>query len=340
VYFGPPSQALPFFGVEDFADVYATTEGAAAAAEWEARYRASLQHQKYAVERPARAPAAPSLEQRGDNERRRRSFAQSRWRQMAILCRRYFELIRADRRNLALLIAQAPVIGLLLVLVSKPGELTTTRLDGKKLVFMLATTGVWFGVINAAREICKEAHVLRRERLAGLHPGPYLASKLAGMVALVLVQSALLLAVVAAHVRLPRDGVIGPAIVELYATLVLAGVAGVALGLCLSALASTPDKATSLIPLAIVPQVVFAGVMFALNTPMAAFANVVSAHAAVDAMSSIVDTNALAVPAWVPLPPEPQYAHEPAVLLRAWGMLLGQAAGFCAIAWWGLRRRV
>ena len=61
VYFGPPSQALPFFGVEDFADVYAATESAGdAPRHWEGRYHASLQHQKYAVERPARAPAAPS----------------------------------------------------------------------------------------------------------------------------------------------------------------------------------------------------------------------------------------------------------------------------------------
>jgi len=339
VYFGPPSQALPFFGVEDFADVYAVTEGAGAAAAWEGRYHASLQHQKYAVERPARAPAAPSLEQRGENERRRRTFAQSRWRQLAILCRRYFELIRADRRNLVLLLAQAPVIGFLLALVSKPGELTTTRLDAKKLVFMLATTGVWFGVINAAREICKEAHVLRRERLAGLHPGPYLGSKLAGLVALVLAQSALLLGVVSAYISLPRDGVIAPVIVELYVTIVLAGVAGVALGLCLSALASTPDKATSLIPLAIVPQVVFGGVMFPLNGPMEAIANAVSAHAAVDALCAIVDTNQLSVPRFVLLPPEPQYAHAPSVLIAAWGLLLAQAAAFCAIAWLALHRR-
>ena len=204
---------------------------------------------------------------------------------------------------------------------------------------MLATTGVWFGVINAAREICKEAHVLRRERLAGLHPGPYLASKLAGLVALVLVQSALLLGVVAAHVALPRDGVIAPVIVELYVTIVLAGVAGIALGLCLSAVASTPDKATSLIPIAIVPQVVFAGVMFPLSAPMEAIANAVSAHAAVDALSAIVDTNRLSVPRFLPLPPEPQYAHTPSVLLAAWGLLLVQAAAFCAIAWVRLRRR-
>ena len=347
VYFGPPSQALAFFGVEDFADIYTVTDGAPAAAAWEARYRASLQHQKYAVERPARAPAAPSPEQRGETERRRQSFAQSRWRQLAVLCRRYFELIRADRRNLALLLAQAPIIGLLLVLVSPASALVATRLEAKKLIFMLATTGVWFGVINSAREICKEAAVLRRERLAGLHAGPYLGSKVAGMLGLVAIQSALLLGVVGAVIELPARGVLAPAMVppalsavlELYATLVLAGAAGIALGLCISAIASTPDKATSLIPIVLVPQVIFAGVMFALTGPMDAFSRVISARAAVDAMSAIADTNALWVPRFLPIPPEPASAHTPAALLAAWGMLATQVLGFHVIAWLMLRRR-
>jgi ABC transport system ATP-binding/permease protein len=339
VYFGPPSQALGFFGALDFADVYTVTDGAPAAAAWEAKFQGSLQYQKYAVERPARAPAAPSQDQLGENERRRRSFARSSWRQLTILCRRYFELIRADRKNLALLLAQAPIIGLLLVLVSPETALTATRLEAKKLVFMLATTGVWFGVINSAREICKEAHVLRRERLAGLQPGPYLGSKLAGLLALVAIQSALLLGVVGAALELPARGVLAPAALELYVTIVLAGTAGIALGLCISAVASTPDKATSLIPIVLVPQVIFAGVMFALTGPMDACSRIVSARAAVDALSAIADTNRLWVPPFVPIPPEPASAHTPRALLSAWGILAAHTAGFSALAWLMLRRR-
>lgn len=337
VYFGPPSQALAFFGVADFADIYTATEGPEAAARWEATYRASLQHQKYAVERPARAPAGPSAEQRGETERRRRSFAQSPARQLAVLCRRYFELIRADRRNLALLLAQAPIIGLLLLLVSPGDAFTGLRIEAKKLVFMLATTGVWFGVINSAREICKEAPVLRREQLAGLRPGPYLGSKLAGMLALVAVQSALLLGVVAAGVELPARGILAPAPLELYVTLVLAGTAGIALGLCISAVAATPDKATSLIPIVLVPQVLLSGVMFALSGLPDVLSRAVSARAAVDAMSAIADTAALYAPPFLPMPPEPP--HTAGVLLSAWGTLAAQAAAFHAIAWLMLRRR-
>ncbi|HEY8146978.1 MAG TPA: ABC transporter permease, partial [Kofleriaceae bacterium] len=337
-YFGPPSQALGFFGVEDFADIYAATDEADSAARWAERFRTSLQHQKYAVERPARAPAAPSVEQRAETQRRTKKFRLPRVRQLAILCRRYLELMAADRRNLALLLLQAPVIGILLVLVSRSDGLVSNRIEAKKLIFMLATTGVWFGVINSAREICKELSVLRREQLAGLRVGPYLGSKALVLFAMVLVQSALLFGVVALGAEMPPHGVILPAAFEIYLTIALSGLAGIALGLAVSAIASTPDKATSLIPIVLVPQVLFAGIMFALEGVPDAISRLVSARAAVDAMSATVDTNALSVPLLV-LPSEPQYAHTPAVLLQAWGMLIAQSLLFGALAWWTLRRR-
>jgi hypothetical protein len=229
----------------------------------------------------------------------------------------------------------------LLVLVSRADGLTSSRIEAKKLIFMLATTGVWFGVINAAREICKESNVLRRERLAGLRAGPYLGSKFGVLFVLVLVQSALLLATVAIRTKLPGDGVVMPAALELYVTIALAGLGGIALGLCVSALASTPDKATSLIPIVLVPQVLFAGIMFGLHGVPRLLSYAVSSRAAVDAMSSTIDTNALSMPLppFMTAPDEPQYAHTQAVLLTAWAMLVAQAVVFGAIAWWTLHRR-
>ena len=83
---------------------------------WQAKYAQSLQYQKYVVERPARAPVAPSIEQHAEKERRAKAFVQSPWRQLSILCGRYLELLVADRKNLALLLLQAPIIGLLLLM--------------------------------------------------------------------------------------------------------------------------------------------------------------------------------------------------------------------------------
>jgi len=128
-----------------------------------------------------------------------------------------------------------------------------------------------------------------------------------------------------------------PAPLEVYLTVVAAGLAGIALGLGISVVASTPDKATSLIPIVLVPQVLFAGIMFGLKGPTMMISNLVSARAAVDAMSSIVDINNLTSP--LPLPDEPQYAHTTSVLLTAWGLLAAQALGYAFVAWITLKRR-
>jgi hypothetical protein len=364
VWFGPPFQALEFFGVDDFADIYSRTEGIAdpdsvlvreelaeehaawstenpsapappLAELWLRKFRRSLQHDKYTVERLSRAPKTPTppLVDGGGAMRRQ---AQPALRQLHILVRRYVELMLRDRKNLAILLLQAPVIGLLLFLVAEPGSFSS-RLDAKKVTFVLATVGVWFGVINSAREICKESAILRRERLAGLRIGPYLASKILVLFALVVVQTALLYAVLSIRVRMPDGGIVLPATVELVITSVLAGLAGITLGLCISVVASTPDKATSLVPLVLVPQVLFAGMMFRLSGTAEKLSWLTTSRWAMDAMGAIVDMNALR--SVIRLASEPQYAATTGNLLRAWGMLGAHAVAFGAIAWLVLRRR-
>jgi hypothetical protein len=169
-----------------------------------------------------------------------------------------------------------------------------------------------------------------------LSPGAYLASKLGVLAALVVVQSALLVGVLALRIHMPAHGIVLPAPIELGITVVLAGFAGIALGLALSAFASTPDKAMSLIPIVLVPQVLFAGVMFALSGATAVAGWGVPARAAVDALSAIANLNEL--PAPIPLPFEPAQVHTTPALGIAWATLASQSVVFAAAAWAKLRR--
>ena len=124
---------------------------------------------------------------------------------------RYVDLLLQDRKNLLILLLQAPVIGYLITLVARSDAMVGPRassVDAQTILFMLSTVAVWFGIINAAREITKEAAVYRRERLAGLRVGAYVLSKVLVLALLVAVQSAALLAVVGADVRLPARGIL------------------------------------------------------------------------------------------------------------------------------------
>jgi len=124
------------------------------------------------------------------------------------------------------------------------------------VLFLLTTVAVWLGAIAAAREIVKERAVVAREHAVGVAIPAYLASKVAVLGALVAAQIAALAAIVAALQPLHASG--GPQLQAL-GLLVLTGLAAVALGLLLSALARSQDQATSFLPLLLLPQLLFAG---------------------------------------------------------------------------------
>jgi ABC-type multidrug transport system ATPase subunit len=382
IFFGPPADAPAFFGLPpgDFAGIYTRLDGSADARDpqglafarrmlprelaalqaerpanargpslaqlWELRFQASPYYQRYVAGRLADAeraqPAAgPPLAAR----------PRSALRQLWVLVRRYADVTVQDRRNLALLLAQAPAIGLLIALVARADAFVGSSAYGneaKKVLFMLATVAVWFGVINAAREIAKEAPIVRRERRAGLRLAPYLLSKVCVLAVLVLLQSAALLACVALRVRFPAQGLMLPFAAEIYITTALTGLAGLALGLAISSAAGTPDRATSLVPLALVPQILFAGLIFSLGSGLT-LQRVLSwftlSRWAMDAYGASANLNALPpAPGLLRLAePQAEYLATPEHILSRWLILLACAAlGLLAAAlimWLRERRR-
>jgi ABC-type multidrug transport system ATPase subunit len=382
VYFGPPSEALAFFNVNsgDFADIYTKLEGLADPADpdrwaiaqrdlkqeydtlianrpaakqqpptlaelWEIKFRNSAHYQLYVAQRLAQAPSLTDT----NSARQEVSKPQqvSLIRQLGILTRRGVDLLLQDRRNLLILLLQAPIIGLLLMLVSKADAIVgdnAVASEAKKILFMLATVGVWFGIINSAREIVKEAAIYKRERLANLHIGPYMLSKILVLAVLVAIQSAMLLGLVMLKVKFPEQGVFLPITVELYITTLLTALAGLALGLLLSAFSSTPDRATSIVPIALIPQILFAGVIFSLGDGYS-IQRILSwltiSRWSMDAYGTSANINDLPLqPGFgiLPNPPE-EYTFTTAHLLSRWGILLLYMLICLALTAWQLKRR-
>jgi hypothetical protein len=309
------------------------------------KFRASPQYSRYVAGRLAQAPAGPVAGSAGGEAHGLPKV--SRLRQLGILARRYADLSVQDRRNLLILLLQAPIIGLLLLLVAKADAIVGRNAfasEAKKVLFMLATVAVWFGIINAAREIVKEAPIYRRERLANLRIGPYLLSKVLILTLLVVVQSALLLGLLALKVSFPTQGIFMPAALELYVTTFLTSLAGLALGLALSAFASTPDRATSLVPLALIPQILFAGVIFSLGegiTVQRLISWLTISRWAMDAYGATADINSLPFqPGFGVLPnPPAEYSHTPGHLVSRWLILLAYMVACLLLTAWLLRGR-
>ncbi len=136
--------------------------------------------------------------------------------------------------------------------------------DAQKVLFIMAFATVLFGCINGAREIVKEAAIYQRERAVNLGILPYMFSKIVVLGVLCFFQSAVLTAVVQLGEPL-QQGIIFPPLLETYITLTLTSLAGLMVGLTISAIAPNNDRAISLVPIILIPQVIFSGAIIPLK---------------------------------------------------------------------------
>jgi ABC-type multidrug transport system ATPase subunit len=279
VFYGSPPEALKHFGVREFSEVYALLEDDEQVTLWEARFRDSATYQVNISDRlaPQSAPTAQPapdaarglrIPLNGATEavpRKARQRRPSAIRQWFWLTRRYAEVVVRDRRNLALLLLQAPAIGLAMALIFRRDIFEENGFlggDAQQALFcieMLLASAIWLGAMNAAREIAKEAPIFARERLVNLRVVPYVMSKVSVLAVLCLLQSAVLLLVVALKVRF---GMLGWTIYpELLGLLFMTAMASTALGLLASSFLGNSDRAMAIVPVLLIPQLIFSGAL-------------------------------------------------------------------------------
>jgi ABC-type multidrug transport system ATPase subunit/pSer/pThr/pTyr-binding forkhead associated (FHA) protein len=347
-FIGSPHEALEYFNVDDLADVYPRLESEDSAV-WQERFKESRQYQTHV------APALTPVVEEGSRDGAsvswdptavfavRRGRGASAWRQFLVTVMRYAETMVRDRRNLLVLLAQAPIIALFLTLVAKatdfnpPPAAAVTQaaafgIPAAKLApglaIMLAATATWFGAINSAREIVKEMPIFLRDRLSGMRILPYLSSKVLVLAVLCMIQTLALLAIVALKVDLPPSGALMWGPLELWITLCLASFAAMGIGLLISASMGNPDRAQSLVPIVLIPQLIFIG------GPSSGKAGEWLSYLTVTRWSS----QAMKITAGIPYRANPGGFSESDLLLH-WAALAAMVAVFIALAGVQLLRR-
>ena len=167
----------------------------------------------------------------------------------------------SDRRNVAITLALAPVIGLLvsLVLSGKDGEnpFDAAKRQGQ-LSFVTTLTMFFLGIFGSIREVVKELPVYRHERFVNLEVLPYLGSKAVTLAAIGALQVLGLLFVV--HVLTDAHVNFVAQFVMLFAT----GIGAMCLGLAISSAVDSADKAVMLMILVVIPQLLFANAFIEL----------------------------------------------------------------------------
>jgi ABC-type multidrug transport system ATPase subunit len=286
-FLGPPADAREFFGVSTYDGIY-TALDQRPAVEWRREFedaQAQLVPTHEAdVEPVAQTPAAP-------RPRRRPKVR----RQGSLLSRRYLRLMVRDRRNLALLLGQVPLLALGIALLFKVDVFTTgpTAAPGQAVLlsFLMITTAIWIGSIDASREIVKERAVFERERAVGVRLGAYLGSKAAVLFALVVIQCVVLVSIVFAMRPLHESD--GTYLLVLL-VLTVTGFVAVTMGLLISSLVSTEDQAASVIPLVLIPQLLFGGAILAvheMSAPIKALSAFVFSRWSLAALGSVIHMN-------------------------------------------------
>jgi ABC-type multidrug transport system ATPase subunit/pSer/pThr/pTyr-binding forkhead associated (FHA) protein len=245
---------------------------------WTEHYQKSDIYQTYIKNRQSGEIARP-LSPAGTG--RSRDVAQQ-FKQFGLLSQRYLDLIRHDKMSLWVLLAVMPLIGLFLLLISSgtalvgapPEEVAailetegvyTVASQAQTLLFMMALSANLLGVFAAAYEIIKEQPIYQRERMVNLKILPYFGSKFLILGLFMLLQCLLLLIMLAFKIDFPRSGAIVWPPLEYYFTLVFTALASVALGLFISALASSRDMVIYLVLIALFIQIVFSGAIFELS---------------------------------------------------------------------------
>jgi ABC-type multidrug transport system ATPase subunit len=262
-FFGPPADGLRHFGKSDWAEVFQAFE-TQPDRDWAAEFRASPYHSRYIASEmnSAAVPGAPAAPAPPPPASRNKVA------HMRTLCRRYLSVIASDRLYLGVLAGLPIALGLLVRVIPSPmGLVGPDNVDATSLLLVLAVGACLSGTANAIWEIVKERSIYSRERSAGLSAGAYLVSKLVILGLISGLQAVVLVLVGLTGRPLPKQGAILTSLpmVELMLAMFALGVASMTLGLLLSALVDTSDKAMPLLVVVVMFEVVLSGGIFPLH---------------------------------------------------------------------------
>ncbi|WP_433395340.1 FHA domain-containing protein [Streptomyces sp. CA-146814] len=322
-YYGPPEDALAFFGFTEWPEAFEAFENDRDR-DWAATYADSPFHRQYIVNasaQPQLPPASPGPSVAPPPKTRN-------WgAQLGTLVRRYASALAADRTFLIIMIALPFVMGAMARALAGSRLTQETAMNA---LLILCVGGVLTGAANAVRELVKERVIYQRERAVGLSRSAYLMSKIVVLGTITVLQAIVLTLVglVGVDLNAPGgEGVFLPPLVEITLAVALLSFTAMMLGLLVSALVRKEEVTMPLLVLLAIVQVVFCGALLKLNgvPGLEQLSWLVPSRWALGAMAGTVEL-ARIVPG--DLTSDPLFGHSAGVWLLNMGMLVVLSALF------------
>lgn len=343
-YFGPPDQCLQFFGVkDDFADIYNQLEKPENVIDQAERFHQSDDYRRYVANH-----LSPGNQTSHVNAGNEQAAGVSLIKQLSILTQRYFQIQKGDRINLVLAFLTAPIgISLItlalkdehpFVLPEQPADANLAPL-ALRVLFVFTCAALWVGLSSSLQEIVKEAAIYLRERLVNLSLFAYLGSKLTILSGLALLQTLLISLVIILFFRAPQPQLISWQL-GLSITTFLTLLTSMSLGLLVSAVVKNGSQANSALPLLLIPQIIFSGVLFNMEGIASKASWLMLTRWSIGAYGALVNINSM-IPdpmklpdgSMVPQPfePTPIYDATWSNLSLNWGILCLHTAVYVAV---------
>ncbi|WP_433858802.1 FHA domain-containing protein [Streptomyces kronopolitis] len=315
-YYGPPEEALPYFGYAQWPEAFEAFENDKDR-DWAGEFRASPEHRRHiAMEshQPPRAPEAPRGKVAAPT-------AQSWGKQLNTLVRRYAAALTADRTFLVIMVALPFVMGAMAHALA--GSSLAKGSAAINALLILCVGAVLTGAANAVRELVKERTIYQRERAVGLSRSAYLMSKVLVLGVITVVQAVVLTLVALFGVQLHAPGgkgVLLPPLLEITLAVALLAFTAMMLGLFVSALVRKEEVTMPLLVLLAIIQVVFCGALLKLTgvPVLEQLAWLVPSRWALGAMAGTIDLHRL-VPQGTA---DPLFQHAVGIWLLNMGMMV------------------
>lgn len=278
----------------------------------------------------------------------------SAWRQLGILTSRYFQIGWRDRLNLGIALSTAPIgISLIAVaLANKDPFVLASRRDAAsaqvalQVLFTFSCAALWVGLSSSLPEIVKERAIYLRERLVNLNLLAYLGSKVGVLSVLALWQTALMVAAISLWFKSPTLELISWSL-GLAVTTFLTLSASFSMGLLVSTLVGNVNQANSTLPLLLLPQIIFSGVLFKLEEIAKLFSWLTVSRWSIGAYGAVLNINGM-IPKPIktfgrvirqPLEINPAYDATWTNLFLNWALLSSHIVVYLAVAYWLTKRK-
>ncbi|MFJ8930645.1 MULTISPECIES: ABC transporter ATP-binding protein/permease [unclassified Streptomyces] len=323
-YFGPPEEALNFFGYKTWADVFSAFENYRDY-DWAGRWKGSQHYQMYAADIDAVAAQSDPV---ASPSAIKPPKTQPWGSQLFTLIRRYVSVIASDRGFLGLMVILPAVLGLVSVVIpadfglGPPKPPAKFNGDAGTIMLIIAVGMCFSAAANSVRELIKERVIYERERATGLSRSAYLMSKVIVLGVITAFQGVIICAIGFIPRELPKEGLVLPPAAELCISIIALGFASMMFGLVISALVKTSEKTMPLLVMFAIVQVVFTGVLFQIygTVGLEQFAWLMPSRWAVGAAGATLDLSKL-MPPWDPNNPndlDPLWEHS----VTQWGINL------------------